>query len=314
MLDKQAETGHTVQFVGQLPDLEALADFIAVADTGSITVAARTRGRPKQTVSHRLMAIEGALGVRLFDRTTRSLRLTAEGLLLLDRARRVLADIEDTRQMLSARSVSPEGVVRISAPVLLGTTVLGPIAARILAAHPRLRLEIVLSDRRVDLVEEGFDAAIRVGEDDDSSLVGRVLTTAETIVVAAPASVAAHGPPRRPADLAERPCILFGEDSGPAAWTLWSGERSVTVDVTGRLGCSSLMLCLDAAAAGAGYAKVPAFIARPRIDSGAVVRVLPGWHAGRDPLRVVFPSKRLLSARLRTFVDEATDAFRALSL
>jgi DNA-binding transcriptional LysR family regulator len=300
--------------MGQSLDIDALADFVATAGEGSVTAGARRRNQPKQTVSRRLAALETALGVRLFDRTTRSLRLTAEGLLLLDRAGRILAELEDTRQALSARSVLVEGMVRLSAPVLLGKTVLGAVAARILAAHPGLSLEIVLSDRRVDLVEEGFDAAIRVGAEEDSSLVSRTLTTAETIIVGPPPGVAGHSLPREPRDLAGVPCILFGEDAGRTAWTLWRGDACVSVDVRGRLRCSSLKLCLDAAAGGAGYANVPAFIARPLIQGGTLVRVLPEWHAGRFPLRIVFPSRRLLSARLRTFVDEAVQAFGAMSL
>ena len=115
------------------------------------------------------MALEADLGVRLFDRSTRALRLTPEGVLLLDRARGMLADIEETRRTLSDRSAAAEGVLRVSAPVLLGQTVLGAVVARILCAYPHLRLEIVLSDRRVDLIEDGFDAAIRVGLHEDSS-------------------------------------------------------------------------------------------------------------------------------------------------
>lgn len=296
--------------MGQYPDFEALADFVAVADSGSITSGARRRSQPKQTVSRRLITLEAMLGVRLFDRTTRSLRLTAEGLQLLDRARQMLSDVEETRQLISAHSETAEGVVRISAPVLLGTTVLGAIVARLLAAHPKLSLDVVLADRRVDLVDEGFDVAIRVGQDEDSSLVSRVLTTAETIIVAAPALDL----PQAPAELSKTPCVLFGERSGQAVWTLWRGGRAQSVPVRGRLGGTSLKLCLDAAVAGAGVAKVPAFIARPLIESGALVRALPEWHAGREPLRLVFPSRRLLSFRLRTVLDEFVAAFRGLDL
>ena len=137
---------------------------------------------------------------------------------------------------------------------------------------------------------------------------------AETIVVAAPETVVEHGAVLKPADLAQRPCILFGEHSGMAAWTLHSGARSETMQVTGQLSCTSLSFCLEAAAVGAGYAKVPAFIARPLIECGTVVRVLPDWHAGQHPLRIVFPSNRFLSARLRTFIDETVETSRAVSL
>lgn len=295
--------------MGQYLDLEALADFLAAIDAGGVTAAARQRRQPKQTVSRRLLALEAELGVRLFDRTTRALRLTPEGTLLQERARSLLADVEETRQTLADRSAAVEGVLRISAPVLLGQTVLGRVAAGILAAYPNLRLEIVLSDRRVDLIEEGYDAAIRVGQHDDSSLVSRVFGHADTIVVASPTAVAALGAPGEPEALAQKPCILFGESGASARWTLSDGDRSCTVNVTGRLTCTSLKLCLDAAIAGAGFTRIPAFVARPALDAGAILRVLPGWTSSRAPLRIVYSSKRLMSARLRAFIDEAVAGF-----
>lgn len=295
--------------MGQMLDLNALSDFVATVDAGGITAGARLRGQPKQTVSRRLMALEADLGVRLFDRSTRALRLTPEGVLLLDRARGMLADIEETRRTLSDRSAAAEGVLRVSAPVLLGQTVLGAVVARILSAYPHLRLEIVLSDRRVDLIEDGFDAAIRVGLHEDSSLISRVFATAETIIVASPTAIATHGAPETPEALAQRECILFGEAAGATDWTLTNGVERKTVRVSGRLSCTSLALCLDAAAGGAGCANVPAFIARAMIQAGTVNQVLPDWRSARVPLRIVYPSKRFMSARLRAFVDEAVAGF-----
>jgi DNA-binding transcriptional LysR family regulator len=295
--------------MGQYLDLDALADFLAAIDAGGVTAAARRRGQPKQTVSRRLLALESELGVRLFDRSTRALRLTPEGALLEERARRVLADIEEAQRTLTDRSSAPEGLLRISAPVLLGQSVLGAVAARILAAYPKLRLEIVLSDRRVDLVEDGFDAAIRVGEHDDSSLMSRVFARAETIIVAAPSVVAKHGKPTRPEDLARKPCILFAATGSSATWTLSDGKRTCAVKVGGRLTCTSLQFCLDAATAGAGFASVPAYIARPSLEAGIIVRALPAWTSGHSPLRIVYSSRRLQSARLQAFLDEAVASF-----
>ncbi len=300
--------------MGQLIDLNALADFVAIVDAGGITAGARQREQPKQSVSRRLMALEAHLGVRLLDRSTRSFRLTPEGALLLERARPLLADLEETRRTLSDRSSAPEGLLRISAPVLLGQTVLGAVVARIVAAYPKLRLEVVLSDRRVDLIEDGFDAAIRVGALEDSSLISRIFATAETIIIAAPSIVSAHGNPQRPDDLAGCPCILFGDKAGAAEWTLTKDGEARAIGVNGRLASTSLALCLNAAAGGAGFASVPAYIARPLIASGVVDHVLPAWRSGRSPLRIVYSSKRLLSARLRAFIDEAIAGFASVEL
>jgi LysR family transcriptional regulator, regulator for bpeEF and oprC len=312
IMDKIENSGHHVPIMGQFLDFEALADFVATVDAGGITAGAHRRGQPKQTVSRRIMALEAALGVRLFDRSNRALRLTPEGVLLLERARRLLADLEETRQTLSDRSGSAAGLLRISAPVLLGQTLLGAVAARMLAAHPDLLLEIVLSDRRVDLVEDGFDAAIRVGPQDDSSLIHRVFATAETIIVAAPSAIAAYGAPAHPSELAHRPCILFGERISRSEWVLSRDDERVEVKVNGRLSSTSLKFNLDAAAAGAGFASVPAYIARPMIEARVVERALPAWHSARVPLRIVYPSKRLPSARLRVFLDGVVANFSAV--
>ncbi len=295
--------------MGQLLDIEALADFLAVADAGGISAGARQRGMPKQTVSRRLRTLELELGVRLFDRSTRALRLTEEGGLLQDRARRILADLSETRTALTARPDTPRGLVRLSAPVLLGQTMLGPLAAHIANRWPGIRLEIVLSDRRVDLIEEGFDAAIRVGPEDHTGLVSRQLAVAHTLVVASPSLLAAYGTPQTPQELAELPCIQFGPEGRQTSWTLWQDQHREQIAIAGRLGFSAISLCLDAAVAGGGFALVPAFIARPLIARGALVRVLPHWHGGAVPVRLVTPDRRLVAARLTVVTDALVEAF-----
>lgn len=311
LLDKLAPIGQCVPMTGQLLDTEALADFLAVADAGSVSAGARQRGTPKQTVSRRLRSLESALGVRLFDRSTRALRLTEEGGQLQERARRILTDLAETRAALSARPDVPQGLVRLSAPVLLGQAVLGPLAANLVQRWPGIRLEIVLSDRRVDLIEEGFDAAIRVGPEDQTGLVSRQLAMAQTLVVAAPAVLARYGTPQEPEALAQLPCIQFGPDGRQRTWTLWQGRRQVEVAVTGPLGFSAISLCLDAAIAGGGFALVPAFIAEAPIASGTLVRVLPQWHGGMVPVRLVTPDRRLVPARLKVVADALADIFAA---
>lgn len=286
-------------------DLEALADFEAAVREGGVSAAARARGQPKQSVSRRLMALEEALGVRLFDRSTRALRLTADGALLHERAGRILADVEDTRRALMDRATDVEGPLRISAPVLLGQTVLGAVAARFVAAHPKVQLDLVLSDRRVDLIEEGFDAAIRVGPVDEAHLVGRLFARAETIVVAAP-----NLPVLSDAiELADQPCILFGEGRRQADWHLQRAGKQQSVRVSGPVCVSSLKLAHDVAVAGGGYANVPLFLAADALASGTLVRVLPNWTTGVSELRIVFPTRRLLPLRLRAFIDTLVAAF-----
>lgn len=290
-------------------DLDALRDFIAVIESGGVTAGAKRRGAPKQTVSRRLLALEETLGVRLFDRSNRALRLTPEGRLLQDRAQRLVADFDETRRVLSDRSSAPAGLVRVSAPVLLGQTLLGRLAARVLERHPEIQLDIVLSDRRIDLIEDGFDVAIRVGQQDDSALISRVFARACTIIVAAPGAVARYPKVRHPGDLARVPCIVFGDKGGAATWTLRRNDVAETVKVRGRLTASSIQLCFDAACEGAGFASVPAYIASDAIRTGVLHHVLPKWRTGAVDMRLLYSSRRLMSPRLRAFIDVAVETF-----
>jgi DNA-binding transcriptional LysR family regulator len=291
-------------------DIQALTDFVAVVQAGSISAGARACGEPKQSVSRRVLALEESLDLRLFERNTRSLRLTADGSLLYERVTRILADLDDTRRTLADRRQAPEGYLRISAPVLLGQSALGAIIAKLVKKHAQLRIEVVLSDRRVDLIEEGFDAAIRVGPVDDSSLIARLFAYAENIVVAAPSLIASAKLPKVPADLATRSCILFGQNVQKSTWRFAHENGSnEAIQVRGPIVATSLKFILDAACAGAGFASVPAFLATEAIARGEVRRVLPHWNTGRGEVRVVFASRRMLSARLRAFIDALVEAF-----
>ena len=257
-----------------------------------------------------MMTLEAELGVRLFDRTTRSLRLTEEGTLLLARARPLIEELREVRFELAGRSGAVRGSLRVSAPTLLGQSLLGGLAARMLDAHPDVSLRFDLADRRVDLIEEGFDAAIRVGEADEAGLIGRRLAMADTLLVAAPSWLARVGEPDGPEALADMDGILFGAPGTTAMWTLSeTGGESRAVRVSGRLSCDSLRLCLDAAIAGVGVASIPAFVARPAMEAGDLVRVLPGWTTGRAPIRLLHPSRRLVTPRLRAFIEQAVVVF-----
>lgn len=282
---------------------------MAVIETGGVSAGAKRRAAPKQTVSRRLLALEADLGVRLFERSNRAFRLTPEGQLLQERALSLLADFDETRRLLVDRASAPAGLVRVSAPVLLGQTLLGRLAARVLAKHPEIELEIVLSDRRVDLVEDGFDVAIRVGRQEDSTLVSRTFARGTTIVVAAPSAIAHHPKVRHPRDLARVPCIVFGDKGGAATWTLRRDDVAETVKVRSRLAASSIQLCFDAACEGAGFASVPAYIAADAIRTGALHHVLPKWRTGEVDMRLLFSSRRLMSPRLRALIDVAVETF-----
>lgn len=290
-------------------DIESLRDLLAAHAAGSISGGARARSQPKQTVSRRLMALEADLETRLIDRSTRAFRLTAEGVILAERATRIIADLDEARRALVDRAQEPTGLLRLSAPVLMGQTLLGPIAASYLHKYPSASLEIALSDRRVDLVEEGFDASIRVGELDDSSLISRQFARAHTIIVASPHLLSQCGAPVEPNDLKQKPCIMFGAGRMPTSWSLKRESITQVVAIAGRAHVSSLKLAHDMAVAGAGFAAIPAFLAQDSLQSGALARVLPDWNLGEADLHIVFPSRRLMSARLRAFIEMLVKAF-----
>lgn len=199
--------------------------------------------------------------------------------------------------------------MRISAPVLLGQTLLGAIAASYVRAYPKVRLDIVLADRRVDLIEEGFDAAIRVGPMEDANLVARIFAQAHNVIVASRAAITECRAVRRPDDLRHCPCILFGDTLTEATWNLERGGDRASVRVQGRSCVSSMKLALDMAIAGAGFASVPEFLARDAIANGHLVHALPKWRGQPADLRIVFPTRRLMSARLRAFIDLLVAAF-----
>jgi DNA-binding transcriptional LysR family regulator len=290
-------------------DIEALQDFLATIAAGSISAGARVRGQPKQTVSRRIRALEAELNVRLIDRSTRALALTPEGALLNERASRIVEDLEETKRALLDRAHAPVGLLRISAPMLLGQTLLGNVAAQYLSQYPSAKIEIILSDTRVDLVADGFDAAIRIGAFDDTSLVSRLFARAQTLVVASPSSLIRYGTPSTPSDLTKLPCICFGSRANSDAWQLQRGSERKSVDVNAVALVSSLKLALDMCISGSGFTTLPAFLAIDGIEKGELVRVLPDWNLGQAELRIVFPSRRLMSARLRAFIDILVSAF-----
>lgn len=289
-------------------DLNALRDFEAVVRHGGFTGAASALRIPKSTVSARVAALEEGLGVRLLERTTRSVRLTEEGAAFHERAARIIAEAEEAEQALKDRSAAPKGHLRVSAPFLFGDLLLGQFAAEFLAAHPMLSLDIVLSDRRVDLVEDNFDIAIRVGALDDAAHVARIIAlTRQRLVHAAELKARL----KVPEDLADKPCILFttGGPQRRQAWAFHNGKTEKRVKVDGPLALNGLGAIRKAALAGAGYALVPEFIVADDLRAGRLVSALDAWTGTPIEVRALYQSRRLLSARIRAFIDALVAAF-----
>jgi DNA-binding transcriptional LysR family regulator len=295
-------------------DLNAWRDFEAVVRAGTITAAARLLGAPKSSVSKRLQDLEAALGVRLIERSTRSLRLTQEGEAFHARVLRVLADADEAIALLRAGTQVPSGHLRLCTPVLLGHAFMGQFAAAFRARNPLTTLEVVLLDRRVDLVEEGFDAAIRVGQLPDSNLIVRPLAEVDHVVVGAPALLG-HKPLATPTALAAWPCLAHAVgEATRSRWRLLQGQQQVDVQTQPVIVLSSLPALREAALAGAGLAYLPRFLVAQDLSEARLVQALPGWAGVRVPISVVVPSSRQMPLRVRALIDLLVEEFPRLGL
>lgn len=282
-------------------DLSALRAFRSVLREGSFAAAAAALRVPKSTLSKRLADLESHLGVRLIERTTRQLRPTREGEILASRADRLLEGAEDIRRVLGEAGGQPRGHLRLAMPQVLGNLMMGAIAADFRRQHPEVTLEIHFLDRAPDLLEEGFDGCVRMGPLEDSAQVARRLSYGTALLVAPP-DLPGLSRIHRPEDLPEAPLIGLATP-WPGGWVLVCGEERVEVAVAPPLRLGSHLAIRDAALAGAGIAALPGIIARPELDAGRLVRVLPGWTTQRKELYFVYPSAQSVTARLRLFID-----------
>ncbi len=287
-------------------DLNDVLAFTHVADSGSFTRAAERLGWPKSSVSHRVARLEECLGARLLERSTRRLRLTDVGARFHEHARRVLQELDLAAATVASFRARPQGRLRVSASVVLGQALLPAMLAEYAALHPEVELFVDLANRRVDLLEEGFDLAIRAGELPDSSLVSRRLGGATARLYAAPGYLRQHRKPAQPDDLEGHVLI----DNAPAAsntgWQLTHDDgREHAVPARFRLAANDALLLRELAATGAGIVTLPAFVAAPAVAAGRLRPVLPAWATRRVDVHAVFPSHKSLSPALRAFVDLA---------
>lgn len=279
-----------------------LAAFALVARTRSFTEAARQLGLSASALGKTIARLEAQFGVRLFNRSTRSVALTAEGALLLERAQRILAEYDAARAELSEVAAAPRGRLRVSLP-LVGV-VDDDVLAAFAAAHPEVVLDLDFSDRLVDVIQEGFDVVVRTGEAGDSGLSTRTLTTFHHVVAASPAYLARHGAPLAPADLAEHACLLyrFPSTGQVEAWPVAGAPAALPAAATS----NSIRALIALAQAGQGLACLPAFAVQPAIADGGLVQVLAEHQGPPRAFRLLWPSGRRAPPKVRAFIDFVT--------
>lgn len=283
--------------------------FVRVVEARSFSAAARAMGLPKSTVSRRVSGLEERLDVRLLQRTTRSLSLTDEGAAYYERAARALADLDEAAEAAAGTRIEPRGLLKVTAPVDLGSSFVAPLVAAFCRAHPAVRVRLDLTDRVVDLVAEGCDVAIRAGRLDDSSLIARRLGPARWVLCASRAYLRRAGAPRGIDELPQRETVAFHAPASGATWRLRNGARTMRVPVSPRFASNNADAVRKAALEGLGIAFVPEPIVASDLASGRLRRVLEGHEPPETDIHVVYPAGRFLPARVRAFVDRVIEGF-----
>lgn len=289
--------------------IDALRLFSTVAELGSFTRAAEREGITPGAASKQITALETRLQARLLERTTRSVRLTDAGEALLDRLKPWLNEYEALENGLADDTAAPAGLLRVSAPVDFGARrLIGPVAD-FMKTWPDVDVRLSLSDRMIDLVDEGFDLAVRIGHLPDSTLIAKRLARACLVAIAAP-DYLEHAPPLTgPADLSNHACIIDRNKPTPLSWKFTRDKETVEARINGRLTLNGATASVEAAAAGLGIACPPYWAAAEALDAGRVVRVLPFWEPDHRDLWAVYPSNRYLAQRVRLFVDHLAASF-----
>lgn len=289
-------------------DLNQIVVFVRVIQAGSLSEAARRLNLPKSTVSRKISDLEERIGERLIQRTTRKLSLTEAGRVLFERVGPAMSDIEEAESAVAGMRETPRGVLRVAAPMSFSP--LRPIIAEYLVRHPGVAVELVCTDRLVDLVDERFDVAIRAGALVDSTLVARKLGTAQFMLVATPEYCERHGVPTTPAELASHACISLGGKATSHLWPLESGGKRTEVRITPRLIANDIEMVRVAALAGVGIAWLPKALCADDLDGKRLRHLLVDWSWGDIPVYALYPTRRHLSPKVVAFVDLLAERIR----
>ena len=289
--------------------LTALKVFTTVVVEDSFAAAAERLGMSRTAVSKHVMDLEAELDARLLTRTTRRLSLTATGSSYFERAQRILADLEEADAEASQLTVNPRGHLRINAPMSFGISHIAPHLKSYLDQFPEVTVDLSLNDRQVDLIEEGFDLAIRIAELADSSLIARRIAYSRVVACASPEYLKERGLPLEPEDLTSHTCLTYSNMKDPDVWRFRRDGKEIKVKVPSKAVCNNGDALMAAAIAGLGVIYQPSFIVGPALRSGELVELLPDYVDAGFNIYAVYPSGRHLPARVRTFIDHLAECF-----
>jgi DNA-binding transcriptional LysR family regulator len=290
-----------------LTDLRA---FARITDLMSVSAAARALSMPKSGVSRALERLERQVGATLVDRSTRHLRLTDAGTLFRPHALRILADVDEAEAAIEGIGSVPAGTLRVSLPFTVATAIVAPMLPAFMAAHPQVRVVLLVDNRFVDMPADPVDLAIRVGPLPDSDLIARRLLVSETWICASPAYLAARGTPLRAANLSDH--TLIGYSDRPATYGARTTGRGSNAEFLPAAAVSDAAAMLPAVLGGAGIARLPDFLASPHVSDGSLIRLWPGSRGDQIVIHAVYPSQRSISAKLRVFIDALASSVAVL--
>jgi DNA-binding transcriptional LysR family regulator len=287
--------------------------FAAVVDGGSFVQAADALDMSKPTVSRYIADLEQRLGVRLLQRTTRKLSLTEEGRLFYGRCKTVLADVEVAEEEITAKSIAVKGLIRVNVPVSFGLLILAPLWPGFMTRFPDVELDITLADRTVDLVEEGYDLAVRIARLPNSSLVSRKLATTRLVLCASPAYLKKNGRPKHPSELSGHAVLSYSLLATGDQWRFDGSEGAVTVTVKPVMRTNSGDTCIAAARQHKGVVLQPSFMVNADLQSGALVELMPNYQALAFGIFAVYPTRQYVSPKVRALIDFLVKALKNVS-
>lgn len=283
--------------------------FAAVVESGSFGGSADRLGLSRAMISKHVAHLEEHLGTRLLQRTTRKLTLTESGAAYYDRCVQILTYLSEAEEAAVRNTEVPRGTLRITMPVSFGILHMAPIVSDYMKHYPEVKVDILLNDRKVDLLEEGLDLAVRIGSLSESGLIARKLASDRLAISAAPEYFENHGIPKTPADLAQHNCLIYSYSASGDEWRMAGPNGTEVVKVSGTLRATNGDLIKLAALSGAGIMRQPLFLCADELRSGRLVEVLSAYRSDEVGIYVLYPSRKHLSAKVRTFVDFMANAF-----